>query len=71
MQFYTKTHQHYCGIDLHTKTMYVCILNNLGEIVLHKHIATDATKFLKLIAPFREDMVIDVKCMFSWYWLAD
>lgn len=23
MQFYTKTHEHYCGIDLHTKMMYV------------------------------------------------
>jgi len=26
MRFYTKTHQHYCGIDLHAKTMYLCIL---------------------------------------------
>jgi hypothetical protein len=23
MRFYTKTHQHYCGIDLHAKTMHV------------------------------------------------
>jgi len=28
MRFYTypETHQHYCGIDLHAKTMYLCIL---------------------------------------------
>ena len=24
MRFYTKTHKHYCGIDLHARTMYVC-----------------------------------------------
>lgn len=51
--------------------MYVCILNNLGEIVLHQNIPTDPAKFLKLIAPFREDLVIGVECIFSWYWLAD
>ena len=35
MRFYTTTHQHYCGIDLHAKQMYVCILNHDGQIVLH------------------------------------
>lgn len=71
MQFYTKSHQYYCGIDLHTKTMYVCILNNLGDILLHQNIATNAAKFLNLIEPYRDDLVIGVECMFSWYWLAD
>ena len=28
MRFYTKQHQFYCGIDLHARTMYLCILNN-------------------------------------------
>ena len=65
MQFYTKNHQHYCGIDLHTKMMVVCILNNLGEIVLHQNIPTDPAKFLKLIAPFREDLIIGVEWFFS------
>ena len=65
MQFYTKTHAHYCGIDLHTKMMYVCILNNLGDIVLHQNIPTDPANFLKLIAPFREDLIIGVECIFS------
>ena len=26
MRFYTKAHRHYCGIDLHARTMYVCML---------------------------------------------
>jgi hypothetical protein len=26
MRFYTKNHAHYCGIDLHAKTMYLCTL---------------------------------------------
>ena len=30
MRFYTKQHQQYCGIDLHTKTMYICIIDADG-----------------------------------------
>ena len=71
MRFYTNSHKYYCGIDLHTKMMYVCILNNRGKILVHKNIPTDSAKFLKLIAPYREDLVIGVECIFSWYWLAD
>ena len=32
MRFYTQQHQFYCGIDLHARTMYLCILNQDGEI---------------------------------------
>ncbi len=55
MRFYTKQHPFYCGIDLHARTMYVCILNHDGEIVVHRHIPTSPEPFLKTIAPYRED----------------
>ena len=51
--------------------MYVCILSPEGEILLHRNIPTQAHRFLKLIGPYREDIVIGVECIFSWYWLAD
>ncbi len=31
MRFYTKQHLYYCGIDLHARTMYVCILQDQFE----------------------------------------
>ena len=71
MRFYTKQHQFYCGIDLHTKKMYVCILNHIGEIVAHRNLNTDPRSFLEFIAPFREDVVVAAECMFTWYWVAD
>jgi hypothetical protein len=37
MRFYTTQHPLYCGIDLHARTMSVCIMNHDGEIVLHKN----------------------------------
>ena len=71
MQFYTKQHKFYCGIDLHTKKMYVCILDEKGEIREHRNMDTNPESFLAAIAPFREDIVVAVECMFTWYWLAD
>ena len=71
MRFYTKQHKYYCGIDLHTKKMYLCVLDGTGAIVLHRNIKTDREVFLKTIEPFREDMVVAVECMFTWYWIAD
>jgi len=71
MRFYTKQHKYYCGIDLHTKKMYLCVLDSTGEIVLHRNIKTDRDVFLKTIEPFREDVVVAVECMFTWYWIAD
>ncbi len=71
MRFYTKTHKHYCGIDLHARKMFLCILNAEGNVLLHRNIASSPEVFLKTVAPFRDDLVVGVECMFAWYWLAD
>jgi transposase len=71
MRFYTKPHQFYCGIDLHARRRYVCILNQDGDIVVHRNLPTSPEALLKTIAPYREHMVIAVECIFTWYWLAD
>jgi len=71
MRFYTQQHQFYCGIDLHARTMYLCILNRDGEILVHRNMKTRPDTFLTAIAPYREDLVVCVECIFTWYWLAD
>ena len=71
MRFYTKNHSHYCGIDLHAKTMYLCILDSDGQIVLHKNMRSGPETFLAAIEPFRDDLVVAVECIFTWYWLSD
>lgn len=50
MRFYTKQHKFYCGIDLHARMMYVCILDKEGNIVLHKNMKSGTDSFL---GPFR------------------
>src|SRR5437867_10602720 len=71
MRFYTQQHPHYCGIDLHVRMMYLCILNQSGAIVLHRNMKADPESFLKAIAPFRQGIVVAVECIFNWYWIAD
>jgi transposase len=72
MRFYTGRHRYYCGIDLHARTMYVCILDHeSGDIVLHRNLRCDPQRFLNTIAPYRDDLVVGVECIFCWYWLAD
>jgi transposase len=71
MRFYSKQHQYYCGIDLHTKNMYVCILNQAGNILVHKNIHTAPESLQKIIEPYLPDIAITVECMFTWYWIAD
>jgi transposase len=51
--------------------MYVCVLNQAGEVLLHRHMKASPEPFLKAIAPDREDLVVCVECIFTWYWLAD
>jgi transposase len=51
--------------------MYLCLLNQEGEVFLHRNLKAAPEPFLKAIAPYREDMVVCVECMFTWYWLAD
>jgi transposase len=71
MRFYTQPHQFYCGIDLHARTMYVCILKQDGEMLVHRNMKASPATFLKAVAPYRDDLVVAVECMFTWYWLAD
>ena len=51
--------------------MYLCVLNQQGEILLHRNMPCSADFFLKAIAPYREDVAVAVECIFTWYWLAD
>jgi transposase len=71
MRFYTKQHPFYCGIDLHARTMYVCILDQAGETLLHRNMPATPEALLKAIAPYRAQIVLAAACMFTWYWRAD
>ena len=71
MRFYTGQHRYYCGIDLHARSMYLCVLDQDGKVVLHRNIPAQPKPFLTAIAPYRDDIAVAVECIFTWYWIAD
>jgi transposase len=71
MRFYNQPHRFYCGVDLHARTLSLCILDAAGTTVLHTTIVASPNAVLKAVEPFRDGLVVACECMFAWYWLAD
>jgi transposase len=71
MRLYQAQHQAYCGVDLHARSMYVCVLDPQGKVLLHKDLPAEPGAFLNAVAAYRDGLVVACECMFAWYWLAD
>ncbi len=72
MKYYTSTTEFNCGIDLHARQMYVCVMDRQGKKLVHTNVKNnDFNFFLNLIEPYKHDLTVCCECMFGWYWLAD
>lgn len=71
MRFYTKLHPFYCGIDLHARTLYLCIIDQQGNTVLHKEIKANPDDLLMALEPYIGNVIVGVECMHCWYWVSD
>ena len=71
MRFYQQQHEFYCGVDLHARTMHVCVVNQAGQTLVHQNLAAGPERFLALLKPYRANLAVAAECMFAWYWLAD
>jgi transposase len=71
MRFYNQPHRFYCGVDLHARTLSLCVLDAAGNTVLATTIPAGPDTFLRAVAPFRDGLAVACECLFAWYWLAD
>lgn len=71
MRFYQGQHRFYAGIDLHARSMHLCVIDHAGTIVFDKNLASRPETLQRALEPFRDGLVIGVECMFAWYWVAD
>jgi phage terminase large subunit-like protein len=46
MRFYTKSHRYDCGIDLHARRMYICVLDAEGQIRVQRNGPASREHFL-------------------------
>ena len=56
MRFYTQQHRHYCGIDLHARSLYVCILDQTGKTLVHRKLGCNPDELLKVLKPYKDDL---------------
>ena len=47
MRFYDHQHEFYFGVDLHTRKMYLCVLDREGNKRLHRKIGRAVYQMLK------------------------
>ena len=72
MKYYTSTTEFNCGVDLHSRGMYMCLMDRAGKALVHTDIdGNDFEVFLRKAAPYRHDLTVTCECTFNWYWFAD
>jgi transposase len=71
MRFYQPRTKFYCGVDLHARSMYLCVVDQRGKKLLHRELRCDAQRFLRLVAPYRKSLTVAAECVSNWYWVAD
>lgn len=71
MRFYDRQHRYYAGLDLHARTMHLCVLDAQGAVVYDANLPCRPDAFLGALAPFRAGVIVGCECMFAWYWLSD
>ena len=59
MKYYCTTTEFNCGIDLHARQMYVCVMDRQGRKLVHCNVRNnDFAFFLKLVQPYRHSLAI-------------
>ncbi len=72
MNFYNQQKSFYCGVDLHARNIYICIIDKKRNILVHRQLSNQDTDiFLKILKPYKRDIVVACESCFPWYWLAD
>lgn len=71
MRFAKVDAQYYCGIDLHSRSMYVCVMDKQGEIVFHRNMPNNFDIFKKYVQPYLPGVAVGVESSCYYYWLAD
>src|SRR5262249_48281761 len=57
MRVYTTPHSHYCGVDLHARSLFVHVLDHAGTTRLERDIPASPAAFLDAIGPYRDGLV--------------
>lgn len=71
MRFAKVNSQYYCGIDLHSRSMYVSVMSKDGDILFHRNMPNNFNVFKNYVERFLPNMAIGVESSCYYYWLSD
>ncbi|MCK5148086.1 IS110 family transposase [bacterium] len=71
MKYHKIDSRYSCGIDLHAKSMYVCVMDRQGQIHYHRNMRNDFNVFKDSVQPFLPDLTVGCEASGYYYWLAD
>ena len=61
----------YCGVDLHARIIYVCIMNQAGKVLLKRNMPNNFQIFKQFITPFLPNLAVGCESTYNYYWLLD
>ncbi len=62
----------YAGIDLHSNSNFLAVVDEAGKIVENRKISNDSTLILRALSPYRDCLQgVAIESTFNWYWLVD
>ncbi|GAB4381535.1 MAG: hypothetical protein Kow0042_32050 [Calditrichia bacterium] len=71
MESYPIQAKYYCGVDMHSRTSYLCVLNKTGDILLKRNIPNNFAIFKQNVLPFLPGLAVGVESTYNYYWLLD
>jgi hypothetical protein len=61
----------YCGVDVHPKKSYLCVLDKSGEKRLGLNLKNNFDNFKETVNPFLPNLAVGCESTYAYYWLAD
>jgi len=71
MEYATIRSKYCCGIDLHARSMYVCIMDRSGDIRFHRNMHNDFALLTEVLKPYRRSLSIGVESTWTLLTLMD
>jgi len=71
MHYKTIKSEFFCGVDVHSKKSYLCILDNTGEKHVQMNIQNSFQLFKDILTPYIPNIVVGCESTYTYYWLAD
>ena len=63
--------KYYCGIDLHSRSQYICIIDEKGKKQYHKNLQNSPELLGAILQPYGAEIAVGVESTYNWYWVAD